>query len=247
MVTVAAATELGSGDFSFCAWVYGTTFTSARRVMQHFPVINSTARQITLSGTGGAVQVINPHTTDIDDYTTNTNPLVLNTWNFIGVTADPAGAANEHINIYIGSLTAVATECGYGSITDGAAAADTLTAVGPVIGNRNPSNNRAWQGRIAMASYWDRVLTISEIRQQQFRPQKESGCVMLHHYGFNNGGSEIDYSGEFNAGTITGATVAPHAPIQTWGGALSYSPYVVAAAAGIAIPVITRQFRERWA
>ena len=66
--------------------------------------------------------------------------------------------------------------------------------------------------KIGPVAVFNRVLSLAELQSWQFRPRMMDGCVGYWHLGFNGTGSQIDYSGNGNHGTVTGATVTAHPP-----------------------------------
>jgi hypothetical protein len=49
-------------------------------------------------------------------------------------------------------------------------------------------------------------------------PRPIAGCVGFWHLGANGVGTQPDWSGNANAGTVTGATVSDHVPLGPWFG-----------------------------
>jgi hypothetical protein len=212
-------------------WVYPTTLTDDRFFISKHRGSTATGWFFALEGTGGNIRTVwERATTDLDFISSNTPLVTLNKWYFVASTINQGANAGK---MYVGDLTTAPVEVTYGTSNAGSGAYGTDAARVFTIGNNDaPSPALAFQGRIAMASHYNRVMTLAEIRSQWWRFSKESGCEGLWQLGYNGTSSQPDYSGNFNAGTVTGATVAPHAPVQVWGGALSYSPYVVAVASG---------------
>lgn len=122
-----------------------------------------------------------------------------------------AGGAGEVVNIYLGDLSTVPTECTYGTATDGSGTVTDDSAANLWVGN-NPGGTLAWQGRIAGVHFCDRVLTLGEIQRQWMRFDANANSRIISHLGFNGTGTQPDWSGSGNPGTVTGATVANHVP-----------------------------------
>jgi hypothetical protein len=137
---------------------------------------------------------------------------VQNTWNYVGFTFDIAGSANEVIQIYKGNLTTVAAEISYAYRTDGSGTLNSDAAANFSIGNAS-GYGAAWPGTIAWFAHWNRVLTLAEVVEQQFNPHVTSGCVLFMHLGYNGTGTQPDWSGNGNNGTVTSATVSDHVPL----------------------------------
>ena len=141
------------------------------------------------------------------------SPATLNVWQFVAVRWDTSGAAADQ-EMYIGELDSIASEVssylqqsvGTGTHDD---AAGTM-----YVGSRGDTT-APYQGRIAFFAMYDKYLSVGKILQQQFHLMGpvDSNCVMLVNYGFNGPGTQTDWSGNGNGGTVTGATVAPHVPV----------------------------------
>ena len=215
--------------FTWMAWIYPTAFTSGRRLAEKG---SSTQKVMLLSGTSGdwRLQVAR---TVASNYITNDTPLALNTWKFVAATFDTGGGAGEIINLYTGGLNTIATESSYTSPADGSGAVTADASGDFVIGNVGVATfNQAFEGRIAFFGVWNRALSLGEIRAQQFRPHVTSGCVLFQYLGFAGTGTQPDYLGNANAGTVTGATVSDHVPIgPIWGRADGWAGAFTAAGA----------------
>lgn len=205
--SIAAATSINTLPArTILMWVYVTTLTSARTIWS-----KDVANTFILSGTGGDVRLQLDQATTDTNYITSNAPLALNTWTCLAYTYDQA--ATPRIHIYAGTLSALMAEATYGTATDGSGNAADDSAGAWLWGNRS-AFDRALQGRIAVGMAWNRVLALGELKAQQFRPHVTSGCVIFNIFGFNGTGTQPDWSGNLNAGTVTGATVGPHAPLR---------------------------------
>lgn len=145
-------------------------------------------------------------------YTTDTAPLSIGTWEFAAAVADQA--ASPVAKIYHGDLGAIAAEQTYGTAADGSGTFGLDNARQLYVGNRDAGGgNAALGGRVAIAAVFNRVLTLAEIQSWQFQPRALSGCVLFVAEGFNGVGTQADWSGTGNNGTVTNATVANHVPL----------------------------------
>ncbi len=202
------------------AWVYPTTLTAGRFICNKGTGLH-TQNGFPLSGTGGDIEYIRGRaTTDADRWTNSTPLATLNKWYCVAATFDSTQTPNSHI--YTGTLTTMMAEATYNaSSADGSGAVFDDSANNFVIGNKNAASfNSAFQGRLAVLAYFNRVLTLGEIKSWQFNPRKLSGCVGFWILGFNGTGNQPDLSGNFNAGTVTGAAVSGHVPLRPAFGAL---------------------------
>ena len=133
-------------------------------------------------------------------------------WAFMAVVCDTGGADGDQ-KLYIGSLTGSATEpSSYDNQRVGSGTVGDNSGSNLVMGNRT-NDNVELAGDIAWGGLWNRVLTLGEIRAQQFRPHKTPGNVLFTRYGMNGAGLQIDESGFGNHGTVTGATLAQGPPL----------------------------------
>ena len=121
-------------------------------------------------------------------------------------------------HIYIGSPTANFAEPTYSvGPTTGTGTMDTEAAGNFIVGNRQAVDN-AFGGRIELVHYLNRDLSLGELKDQQFNPHVVSGSKLFVFEGANGTGTQTDWSGNANAGTVTGATVAANSPRRAWFG-----------------------------
>ena len=162
---------------------------------------------LTFSGDAGANTV-----------STNTTGAPLSsadTWYYAAFTVDKGGAAGDKVRIYIGDLTTPAAVEAINANQDNAISSVANT-VGLRIGNSAPLSG-PFPGDIAILGFWANVrLSLEEIRAQQFSMFPSVNLSNLRqfcHYGWNGVGSQVDWSGNRNNGTVTGATLANHVPL----------------------------------
>lgn len=218
--------------FTMLTWCYPTTLTDARRIWQKG--LNTTLKRLNIDGTAGEVRVLIARATTNTDYRTNSTPLTLNAWNFLAVTFRSAAGAGQVVNIYKGTLIAVAAEATYGTAIDGAGAVGDDSADEYTVANTDNTGGLSFQGRIAYTAYIAAELTLQQIIAQQFDPRNLPDTRLSCHLGYAGTGTQPDMSGNGNSGTVNGATVGDHVPIISPFGARRplYAPYVVAAPAG---------------
>ena len=190
--------------FTTAMWVYPTTFTDSRVL---WALGTSDRKRIALSTPLSFGCRIAKATTNAVSVASN-NTLTLNAWNFIACTWTD-GAAPK---IYIGTRTSLVEESSYASQSAGSGANSSESGGNMQWGN-SLANNLALQGRIGWGGYWDRELTLGELKQQQFSPHKTSGNQVFMHLGFSGLTTQTDWSGARNNGTITGATLSRHVPL----------------------------------
>ena len=141
-----------------------------------------------------------------DLYVTNNASLVTGTEYFLAISFDSASAANERFNVYLGTLVTPPVELTYVTTDEGSGIVGDDSAQNYVIGP-------TWEGPISWHGNWNRLLTLGEITTQWFRPHPTADNVIFTHYGFAGTGTQPDWSGNGNSGTVTGATVAEHVPL----------------------------------
>lgn len=160
------------------------------------------------------------------------NTLVAGKWQFVGFTD---GGAGVNPKLLAGDLTTLCVEPSYrAAVTAPAGALTSDAAANVLIGNRDratPSDSMS--GAIAWAGIYSADLSVAECQAIQFRTAKHLSTNVLNmHLGYNGTGTQPDWSGSGNNGTVTGATVADHVPLGPQWGFEGAVPYEVAAASG---------------
>jgi hypothetical protein len=232
-VTVTAAgsiNNLGSGGLTLIVWCYPTTINAFKYLASKENGTANFEKEFTHNSNGQVSIFVKTSGTGATANTANTagNKLTTNTWWYVALTLS-SGLVPR---VYLGSLTANAAEASYATQTTGTGSPSSDSSGNFVTGNDgNGSPTHAFLGRIAHVSYWSRELSLGEIIAQQWRPQMASGCVLMQHLGFAGTGTQPDYSGSNNPGTVTGATVTPdHVPLgRMFGPGDEGLPYVVSA------------------
>ncbi|MCC7045064.1 MAG: LamG domain-containing protein [Acidobacteria bacterium] len=241
-VTIAAnATIDNLSAFTVLLWVRPTTLTSFRRIVAK-EVSTTSGWAVRLTGTGGDIRVTWGRATTDVSYVTSSTPLSsLYTWHLVAITFDQSGAAGEVVNIYTGKLTTAAVEASYSTTTGGSGAFDDDSSADLTIGN-SAATDLPIQGNIAVAAVINRVLTLQEIISWQWHPRMISGCVGF--YQLSDTSSVPDWSGNSNAGAVTGTSLFEHVPLGPWFGRAANLEYVVASG-GVNIPVIRHHLRQQ--
>jgi hypothetical protein len=195
------------------AWVYRNAAAVGGRKI--YAKGDNPNHNFQLLGISGDIQFNRVRATTNTIANTNTTPLALNTWVFLAVSFDTGASAGNVAKIYHGTLTTPAAEAGYSANNDGSGAPADDSAADFAVGNRSTgaSFDQPFPGRIAFFTIYDRVLTLAEIRTMQFRPFCQSpACKLFLQLGWGGSGTQADLSGNGNNCTVTGATVADHAP-----------------------------------
>jgi hypothetical protein len=141
-------------------------------------------------------------------------PVTQDAWTCIATTFDSAGADGDQ-HIYIGDLDDPLTEPGAYTVRQAGSGTPTSDAEDAFhIGNEMQVSplRFSFPGRIALLAYWNRVLTLQELREQQYRPHPTSGCVLFA--SMTTTPTVVDESGNGNDGTVSGATLTDGIPPQ---------------------------------
>ena len=166
--------------------------------------------------------------------------LTTGKWWFLGASWDENGADADQ-KLWIGDLSTFASEPGSYANQDAPTGTIGSNASGTFkIGNRY-GDDRSFEGYIAWLAFWNGTpLDIDEVRLQQFDLSSPrvalADCVIFMHLGLTGTGTQADWSGGANNGTITGATLTPHVPLplHPFDQAL---PYTVTPA-GVTVPTL---------
>jgi Concanavalin A-like lectin/glucanases superfamily len=215
-VTVTANSTINSlNAWTAMMWVKPSAITAGREFFAKSNGISTGWFARFPGGTAGNVAVSCGRTTTSALYQTNNTPFAstTNAWMFIAVTCNLSDSAGQIIDVYVGSTTKMATEQTYGTVTDGSGGAQNDSAIDFQWGARASAD--AMQGDLAWGMFVNRELSLGEIRSLQFNPRYVSGCLIYHQFGFNRTGTQRNLCGSGNAGTVTGATVAPHGPFRS--------------------------------
>lgn len=163
-------------------------------------------------------------------------------WYWLVGTVDTA--VSPVCRIYVGTLASTIAEVSYTSQIDGSGSvtddsAGNLTFGGDPFGNSMGVD-------IALDVFWSKAISLAEARTQQFNISypiaAPANCLMFSNYGYNGTGTQGDWSGNVNNGTVTNATVTAHVPIGAY--ANRQSPYNVAAA-GVVGPLLRGRLVKR--
>lgn len=135
------------------------------------------------------------------------------TWNATsGVATDQKGFFGDESTL-VSEISYSFQQAGTGTYNS-----DTLQPL-RVMNNDTPNN--AMAGDFAWVGIWNAQLTLTDLLLQWKNLQapivKRSNNVLFCHYGIHGSGgvgTQLDWSGNANNGTITGATKADHAPLS---------------------------------
>lgn len=167
---------------------------------------------------------------------------------FVMMTYD--GSATKTVRIYHGTRATAPSEVSYAiGPTAGSGAEGDNSGASQFIGSFGSGSSGGTDKHMSNCGIVNRVVTASERLElwsgtRFFVP----GTLGLYTLGFPGTGSQRDWSGNGNHGTVTGAAESAHPPLRH---PFQYRRrgriYVPAAAAGDAVPQVWAQYRRRHA
>lgn len=209
--SAAALDNLTVGTYAM--WCYPTSLVSGNPLMTK-GTLGVTGFNFRLNGTVGDIELRIARTVTTAFVSKNL-PLVVNTWCFVAVAWNTGVSPVAHL--YGGNLTATVSECTYSSSIDGSGSWDD-SALDVLIG-QNSSLTSAFNGRIGWTGIWNRALSLGDLRRLQDRTQtistsSDTASNLLNiHLGYNGTGTQPDWSGNGNNGTLTGTSISNHIPL----------------------------------
>lgn len=198
--------------FTLLWWGNVNTLTNQRVLYRKFGGVG--LKLWRLSGTTGDVQMFVTRATTSTSYITNNTPLAtLNSWVFLAASYSSAASAGQVVNIYKGDLVLPATECTYGTATDGSGST-TADATGNGAIGGGIAQTQSIQSTMSRFAICNRELSLNEVRLFQrwmLEWMRERvgypGLVAAHALGANGLGLQSDLTGNKNDGTITGSSI----------------------------------------
>lgn len=195
--------------YTWWGWFFPTAFTNTRRFLGRGDELH----RLSVQGTDNIRYRRNRASNTTNTvYETNDSPLSLNVWHFVAASFNSGASAGNIAHIYVGTLTTLAVESAYGTQTDGAGTPDTDVGSIWIVGNKG-NKAKSFEGDIAIAGLIDRELTLGQIQDLQFRPRAVKDTKIFIHLGHNGTGTQPDWSGNGNSGTVSGPTAADHVPL----------------------------------
>ncbi len=197
---------------TFYAWVYPTALTATRQFFRKGGLTGYYS--IAFGGTANVRVLIDYASADATRRSSVSSWFTANAWQFAAVTFDGTNAPK----IYRGDLTTTVIEAtSYDQTTAPSGARITDGGAAAIVGNGDNSGfNAGFPGRIAVANWIDgTALSLPELQIHQFQPQKHTNSKIFTQYGFNGTSTQPDWSGNGNAGTVTGATQTQHVPLDS--------------------------------
>lgn len=199
-------------NLTYMMWVYFEALGTDDFMWNKDTEVGERDRANTLFNDATAISASIDTNTGSDSVDTDGGFLRTNAWLFIAFAYSENGASNDRLRVYVGDSTTTATEATYGSQANGSGGREDNSAADTIIGNKT-SDDQGMNGQIAFLAYWDRRLTIDQIREQQFSPHITTGTLIMSFYGFQPAGdTQPDWSGTGNPGTPTNLTGSSNGP-----------------------------------
>jgi hypothetical protein len=144
-------------------------------------------------------------TADVAD----TNLLLLDTWEYIGLTYDET----DGCRIFRGTLTTDVAEVSY--LGRNVGAGNTSADSGDLwIGNRSAAGSLSAPLRFAYYAMYSRRFSLGDLQEHQWNWTPRADCLFLYNIP-GNATTVLDRSNAGRNGTVTGSTTANHAPIRS--------------------------------
>ena len=226
--------------FTFFAWIYidGTGFRFGRIVNKGEDV-----KEFAMDGTASqnaSKLYLGVNTDATDAVAAADTDQTTGEWRFVAGTYD----TTDGPRLFSGNLSTAVSEESYTTRTVGTGSPVGDGSSDFWIGNRSSgTTNRAFGGRIAVVGAIEALLTVGQLKAIQYRP----AACLLHSQtvGFwvlHGTGTQPDYSGNGNSGTVTGATAGAHVPLGS-PFAFDTMEVLTTAAAASTIPVFMHHYR----
>lgn len=151
-----------------------------------------------------------------------------NQWGWYAAVWNTAGVNGDQKLFYATDGTPFAEPSAYFSQGVGSGAVGDNSAADAFLGN-NAGLALALPGRMARVILYNVALTLAQLRAIQFSHLVLAGRIGHWELGWTGTGTQVDYSGRGNTGTVTGATLAAGPPdASVFGGRVKRSyPIVV--------------------
>ena len=146
-----------------------------------------------------------------------TNLAAISTGNIISasnwyITFFVDGGVGVAPRIYHAQLGNTLTEPSYAQQDTPVGALTTDASATALVGIRD--STRRFVGDIARVAVWDQAFSLKDCRQNYWRFLASPNLHLFCELGYGHGvGSQLDWSGNQNDGTVTGATLIKHPPV----------------------------------
>ena len=180
--------------------------------------VDTTFRYLWRKHTGSAGTSINHNNSDFeldriysttDMFVSSTGDIIsANNWYVTFFVDAGAGVAPRIYHALLGSALA---EVSYGAQQTPVGTLTTDASATALVGFRDSTSR--FIGDIAVVAVWEEVFSLEDCKQQYWRAFPTVNSRVLTHLGFNGTGTQPDWTGSGNSGTVTGTTVTGHAPI----------------------------------
>jgi hypothetical protein len=207
--------DLGStsagNTFTVLAWAYRLTASNPDVIWSKTATGFSVEKALLGANGSNNPRVAIGRATVFCNATASTGEFTANVWRFIGATWD--GTTVPHL--YIGSLTKMIDEVSSYSVQDaGSGTIHDDSGNGMTVGAYYPglTASSAFNGPIGIVMQFNRVLSVAEMQDLQFNPRPIPGCVFFSALARGGLGTQLDFSGNGNSGTISGAAESSNGP-----------------------------------
>ncbi|KKL73893.1 hypothetical protein LCGC14_2070350 [marine sediment metagenome] len=214
--------------------------------------LDATFRYLWRKNVGPGGTNINHHDSDLEftrGYST-TNMAAFSTGDIISagnwyITFFVDGGVGVAPRIYHAQLGNTLTEPSYAQQDTPVGTLGTDASASALVGFRD--STRRFIGDIAVVSVWEEVLSLGQCKAQYYRVALTANFRLYCHLGYAGTGTQPDWSGNFNSGAVTGATVAPHVSLgPSFGFDSDWQGAFTAAVGGLSIPVAMNSYRQRY-
>ncbi len=191
------------------AWVYPTAQTVNRRIVNQGGWPGGWNLNINGAATRWAFWQ-DYATTDAESWTAD-NAVHTNTWMFVAATKSGANAAK----LYYADLGGVlAEETSYTRQYTPSGSYNNDASGEPLRVGNQVTLDKGFPGRIAWVGIWNRVLSLGELQAQMYGRHPSDGCRFFMELGWNGTGTQPDWSGYRNNGTVSNSpAVSEHVPL----------------------------------
>lgn len=189
--------------FTFYWWHFLTTLTNDKKIFSKSGAALFSV-QIPAAGDASRLRYIVDYSTTDGAIISAAGAFVTGSWQFCALTANHTTSAPR---AYIGSETVAPAEVTYGTQQTPVGTRATDGGAAYIIGN-SASALAAFQGSIDLVSFINgTALTLAEITEHWTQPHNHPNTKLMMRLGYNGTGTQYDWSGLGNNGTVTGATV----------------------------------------
>lgn len=216
--------------YSACGWAIPAGLTGTQAIQNLVDAEGSSLDRVQLAFVGADLFIIASNGSFTGGWFTGINSTPM----FWAVTCDGT------------TRTAYAANLSDASLSTGSVAGSSFTPGLMCLANRYTNGGEGFNGTVSAVKAWDAVLTQAEIEQERWTilPRRFADLHLWTPMFPGSGERVRDYSGNGKDWTEGGTLADEDGPPVSWGASSIMLPF--AAASGIAIPVLMRQYQQRW-